>query len=151
MGGRFRSVLPSDLRFVVSAQCLARFSLSPTAPHVENHLSPPTALPQGALARESLPASGSAYATDLQRAELRMLFRRYGAGLGGELSMRACVSTQREVTRVHSRQGGGQREASAPVRCVSSAVGCHHCGTRRGRVIADHQPPNKTVYGAARL
>ena len=60
---------------------------------------------QGALARESLPAAGSAYATDVQRAELRMLFRRYG---------------------------------------------CHHCGKRFGSVIADHQPPNKTVYGAAR-
>jgi hypothetical protein len=58
---------------------------------------------QGSLARESLPAAGSAYATDVQRAELRMLFRRYG---------------------------------------------CHHCGKRFGQVIADHQPPNKTVYGA---
>jgi hypothetical protein len=26
--------------------------------------------------------------------------------------------------------------------------GCHHCGKRFGQVIADHQPPNKTVYGA---
>ena len=26
--------------------------------------------------------------------------------------------------------------------------GCHHCGTRFGSVIADHQPPNKTVYGS---
>jgi hypothetical protein len=60
---------------------------------------------QGALARESLPAAGSGYATDTQRTELRMLFRRYG---------------------------------------------CHHCGTRFGGVIADHQPPNKTVYGATR-
>jgi hypothetical protein len=58
---------------------------------------------QGSLARESLPAAGSQYATDVQRAELRMLFRRYG---------------------------------------------CHHCGKRFGQVIADHQPPNKTVYGA---
>ena len=58
---------------------------------------------QGALARESLPAAGSAYATDIQRAELRLLFRRHG---------------------------------------------CHHCGKRFGPVIADHQPPNKTVYGA---
>ena len=35
--------------------------------------------PQGALARESLPASGASYASDLQRVELKMLFRRYGA------------------------------------------------------------------------
>ena len=28
--------------------------------------------------------------------------------------------------------------------------GCHHCGKRFGQVIADHQPPNKTVYGASR-
>jgi len=74
-GGRFRSILPSDVRFV------------------------------GALARESLPAAGSGYATDMQRVELRSIFRRHG---------------------------------------------CHHCGTRFGNVIADHQPPNKTVYGAAR-
>ena len=67
-------------------------------------LAPPHArMSQGSLARESLPAAGSAYATDVQRAELRMLFRRYG---------------------------------------------CHHCGKRFGQVIADHQPPNKTVYGA---
>ena len=26
--------------------------------------------------------------------------------------------------------------------------GCHHCGKRFGQVIADHQPPNKTVFGA---
>ena len=26
--------------------------------------------------------------------------------------------------------------------------GCPHCGKRFGQVIADHQPPNKTVYGA---
>jgi len=25
--------------------------------------------------------------------------------------------------------------------------GCHHCGSRRGRVVGDHIPPNKDVYG----
>ena len=28
-------------------------------------------------------------------------------------------------------------------------AGCHHCGKRSGAVIADHQPPNKVVYGAS--
>ena len=27
--------------------------------------------------------------------------------------------------------------------------GCHHCGTRHGRVIGDHIPPNKFVHGSA--
>jgi hypothetical protein len=104
MGGRFRSTLPSDVRFVVRAAspavCCRCASGNPNAHAlvVMRHSV------QGALARESLPASGSAYATDVQRAELRMLFRRYG---------------------------------------------CHHCGKRFGAVIADHQPPNKTVYGAS--
>lgn len=48
LGGSFRSVLPSDLRF------------------------------PGALAKESLPARGSDYATDIQRAELRLLHQRHG-------------------------------------------------------------------------
>jgi hypothetical protein len=97
MGGRFRSVLPSDVRFVVRAAAVWRAAASQRAADARR------ACAQGALARESLPASGSSYATDVQRAELRMLFRRYG---------------------------------------------CHHCGKRFGKVIADHQPPNKTVYGA---
>lgn len=25
--------------------------------------------------------------------------------------------------------------------------GCHHCGSKRGRVVGDHIPPNKDVYG----
>jgi hypothetical protein len=97
MGGRFRSILPSDVRYVVRLHChvASPLPLSHARPH------PPYV--QGALARESLPAAGSAYATDIQRAELRLLFRRHG---------------------------------------------CHHCGKRFGPIIADHQPPNKTVYGA---
>lgn len=26
-------------------------------------------------------------------------------------------------------------------------LGCHHCGTRRGRPIGDHMPPNKSAHG----
>ncbi|KAK3258413.1 hypothetical protein CYMTET_32538 [Cymbomonas tetramitiformis] len=48
LGGRLASVLPSDLRFA------------------------------GALARESIRAPGSSYANEVQRAELRMLFKRFG-------------------------------------------------------------------------
>ncbi|PRW59668.1 pfkB family carbohydrate kinase [Chlorella sorokiniana] len=70
MGGRFRSVMPSDLAKV------------------------------GAIARESLPATHAEYATDASRVELARYFRRDG---------------------------------------------CHHCGTRRGKVIGDHMPPNKYV------
>lgn len=74
-GGRFRSLLPSDVARV------------------------------GALARESIPATlGANYASETQRAELKLLFKRHG---------------------------------------------CHHCGAKRGNVIADHQPPNKTVYGSS--
>ncbi|KAL4859030.1 hypothetical protein ACK3TF_000816 [Chlorella vulgaris] len=68
MGGRFRSVMPSDLVKV------------------------------GAIARESLPAPSVEYATPASRIELRRLFSRDG---------------------------------------------CHHCGTRRGKLIGDHMPPNK--------
>ena len=99
MGGRFRSILPSDVRHVVRmlyTLCAQQLASSLTRLRRCHTV-------QGALARESLPAAGSAYATDVQRAELRLLFRRHG---------------------------------------------CHHCGTRFGPVIADHQPPNKTVYGS---
>lgn len=27
--------------------------------------------------------------------------------------------------------------------------GCHHCGSRKGRVVGDHIPPNKEVHGPA--
>jgi CDP-diglyceride synthetase len=36
----------------------------------------------------------------------------------------------------------------AELRMLFRRYGCHHCGKRFGKVIADHQPPNKTVYGA---
>ncbi|CAL5230013.1 g13455 [Coccomyxa viridis] len=73
MGGRFRSVMPSNLVY------------------------------PGACAIESLPAPGSEYASHAAKGELRRLFARDG---------------------------------------------CHHCGTRMGRVIGDHIPPNKYVSSA---
>lgn len=51
MGGRFRSVMPSDLARV------------------------------GAIARESLPAAGVEYASDANRLELTRFFRRRAPGV----------------------------------------------------------------------
>lgn len=50
MGGRFRSVMPSNLAKV------------------------------GAIARESLPAAGVEYASDANRRELLRMYRRWGEG-----------------------------------------------------------------------
>ena len=71
LGGRFRTVMPSDLRY------------------------------PGANAVASLPAAGEAYIGEAQRQELQRFFQRFG---------------------------------------------CHHCGSRFGRVVGDHMPPNKYAH-----
>jgi len=71
MGGRFRTVMPSDLRY------------------------------PGANASASLPAAGEGYIGEAQRQELQYFFQRFG---------------------------------------------CHHCGSRFGKVVGDHMPPNKYAH-----
>ena len=70
LGGVFRSVMPSDVLYV------------------------------GAVAKHSIPAKGTTYASETERRKITNFYRLYG---------------------------------------------CHHCGTRRGKVIGDHMPPNKEI------
>jgi hypothetical protein len=91
----------------------------------------------GACAVESLPAPGSQYATDVAKGELARLMRRWVAGVGW----------------VEGWAGFPARRPRAPTRAPPPpsppSDGCHHCGSRHGRVIGDHIPPNKVVFGGA--
>ena len=94
MGGRFRSVMPSDLAKV------------------------------GAIARESLPARGVEYATDANRTELRRFYYRCAGSVGGSGSSSGCMGGQRGggsgagYLAALGWEGGAQRWASrgAPLR-----------------------------------
>ena len=39
--------------------------------------------------------------------------------------------------------------ARGELRAIFTRFGCHSCGRRTGPSVADHQPPNKIVYGGA--
>ena len=103
MGGRYRSLLPSDISRV------------------------------GSCAVESIPAPGSAYAQGTSKGELvRLMRRREGKGR---------IEEGWEVGEVE----GLGTTTTATHQNVPSRDGCHHCGTRRGRVVGDHMPPNKVA------
>lgn len=143
MGGRFRSVMPSDLSRV------------------------------GAIARESLPAAGVEYATEANRVELARFFRRQGpavaqplpaamwsvAELGLHVQQQGRAAAQggpppqphppSQVTARVCWGGAPLRSSHGPPACPPACPprrdGCHHCGKRRGALVGDHMPPNKHV------
>ena len=129
-GGRFRSVLPSDLRFV------------------------------GACARESVPipirsnleAMRGSYSTSVQKAELMRMFKRCGHHRGVVVFYRFCENVLHfiDMTKVDMLTVNDSIVSLALQHCthLTRRDGCHHCGKRTGGVIGDHQPPNKVTVRA---
>jgi hypothetical protein len=137
MGGRFRNLMPSNL------------------------------LHPGACAVESLPAPGSEYASQMAKGELRRLFKRSAAALfvagAPLLAVTCCVSISAKwhlcaclsggvvaAAREGLLAGAGEQQEACNQHTLAVAScrdGCHHCGTRRGRVIGDHIPPNRLIRG----
>jgi len=51
---------------------------------------------------------------------------------------------RRLAVRGHSKVVRHRHQVPAPLYCRD---GCHHCGRRAGKAIADHIPPNVVAYG----